>query len=297
MDFKGPLPSISRNKYLLTITDEYSRFPFAFPCADMTSSTIIKCFCQLFTIFGMPDYVHSDRGPSFLSDELKTFLHNKGIATSRTAPYNPQCNGQVEKLNGTLWRAIQLAVKSRKLEISQWESVLLDALHSIRSLLCTATNCTPHERMFQYPRRSTSGNSLPTWLLTPGPVYMKRNVRSSKFEPLVDEVELLTANPQYAHVRLQNGRETTVSLRQLAPMGETIESPTVETEEPSTLETSEPTEKTLELESMLPDLPPDEEATADGLEDVTAADSSDVPQTTQTKYFRTRSYNLRSGPK
>ena len=58
---------------------------------------------------------------------------------------------------------------------------------------------------------------------------MKRNVRSSKFEPLVDEVELLTANPQYVHVRLKSGKETTVSLRHLAPLGgETTEALSVE---------------------------------------------------------------------
>ena len=220
IDFKGPLPSVSKNIYLLTITDEFSRFPFAFACSDMSSATVVKCLCQLFSLFGMPDFVHSDRGSSFMSNELKDFLQSKGIASSRTTPYNPQCNGQVEKLNGTLWRAIQLRLKAKDLQINQWECVLLDALHSIRSLLCTATNCTPHERLFQYERRSTCGTSLPSWLLTPGPIYMKRNVRSSKFEPLVDEVELISANPTYAHVRLQNGRETTVSLRQLAPVGD-----------------------------------------------------------------------------
>ena len=94
------------------------------------------------------------------------------------------------------------------LDISQWELVLLDALHSIRSLLCTETNTTPHERIFQYSRRSTTGHSLPTWLLSPGPVYSKRNVRASKYDPLVDEVDLLDANPHYAHVRLRNDRET-----------------------------------------------------------------------------------------
>ena len=54
--------------------------------------------------------------------------------------------------------------------------------------------------------------------MTPGPVLLKRNVRSSKYDPLVDEVELLEANPNYAHVRLQNGTETTVSTRHLAPL-------------------------------------------------------------------------------
>ena len=46
---------------------------------------------------------------------------------------------------------------------------------------------------------------------------MKKNVRSSKYDPLVQEVELLSANPNYAHVRFPNGRSTTVSLKQLAP--------------------------------------------------------------------------------
>lgn len=30
IDFKGPLPTASRNSYLLTVVDEYSRFPSAF---------------------------------------------------------------------------------------------------------------------------------------------------------------------------------------------------------------------------------------------------------------------------
>ena len=177
VDFKGPLPSTTHNKYLLTIVDEYSRFPFAFACPDMSARTIIRCFCQLFSTFGMPSYIHSDRGSSFLSSELTDFLHKKGIATSRTTSYNPQGNGQVERLNGTLWKTISLALKSRNLPLSHWETVLTDALHSIRSLLCTATNATPHERIFAYNRKSTSGTTLSSWFTTPGPVFMKRNVR------------------------------------------------------------------------------------------------------------------------
>ena len=83
VDFKGPLPSCSRNKYLLTMIDEYSRFPFAFPCPDMSVETIIQCFCQLFALFEMPSFVHTDRGANFMSHKLKDFLHSKGIATSR----------------------------------------------------------------------------------------------------------------------------------------------------------------------------------------------------------------------
>ncbi|KAJ4439883.1 hypothetical protein ANN_08012 [Periplaneta americana] len=180
IDFKGPIPSTTRNRYILTVVDEYSRYPFAFPCSDMKSSTVIKCLQQLFSIFGMPSYIHSDRGTSLISYELKAFLASHGIASSRTTPYNPQGNGQAERYNGIIWKTILLALRGRKLEVSQWETVLLDALHSIRSLLCTATNQTPHERMFVHPRRSTYGFSLPTWLTTPGPVLLKHDFDNNK---------------------------------------------------------------------------------------------------------------------
>ena len=219
IDFKGPLPSQNGNHYFLQIIDEYSKYPFVYPCKDMKSQTVISKLCDLFSLFGMPAYVHSDRGSSFMSEELKSFLISKGIATSRTTPYNPRGNGLVEKSNGTIWRGITMALKSKNLPQSCWQSVLPDVLHSIRTLLCTSTNQTPHERMFVFPRRSGTGVSIPSWLATPGPVLLRRFVRDSKQEPLVDEVQLLEANNSYAHIRYPGGKEDTVSTRDLAPLG------------------------------------------------------------------------------
>ena len=217
LDFKGPLPTSDRNSYILTVVDEFSRFPFAFPCSDVSTATVIGCLNQLFAIFGMPAYVHSDRGASFMSKELGDYLTSKGIATSRTTPYRPQCNGQTERYNGIIWNAVKLTLRTRELEVSKWNIVLADALHSIRSLLCTATNTTPHERFFNFQRRSSSGYSIPSWLTTPGKVLLRRHIRHSKHDPLVDEVELVSANPSYALVRFPSGREDTVSIRDLAP--------------------------------------------------------------------------------
>ena len=60
--------------------------------------------------------------------------------------------------------------------------------------------------MFKYQRRTVTGVALPTWLAQPGKVFLKRFVRSSKYDPLVDEVDLIEANPSYAYVRYQDGR-------------------------------------------------------------------------------------------
>ncbi|XP_035230305.1 uncharacterized protein LOC118202265 [Stegodyphus dumicola] len=108
----------------------------------------------------MPANIHSDRGSLFMSRELKCFLTSLGIATSRATAYNPQGNGQVERYNGIIWKTIHLALKSKNMAIELWEGVLHAVLHSIRSLLYTATNATPHERMLIYARRLYNGCSL-----------------------------------------------------------------------------------------------------------------------------------------
>ena len=161
INFKGPLPS-KVHPFLLTIIDEYSRFPLAYPVKDVSTPTVIKCLGNLFSIFGIPGYVHSDHGSSFMSEELKRWLFEKAIPSSQTTPSNPQGNGQVERYNGIIWKSVLLALKSRNLPITKWERVLPDALHSTRSLLCTATNATPHECLFNFQRQSANGSSMPS---------------------------------------------------------------------------------------------------------------------------------------
>ena len=144
IDFKGPAPSASQNKYLLTVVDEYSRFPFAFPCQSPSAPCVMKCLDQTFALCGAADFIHFDRGPSFISRELKSYLTERGIATSASLIYYPVGNGQVECYNGIIWKGVCLALKSHGLPDSQWEMVLPEVLHSIRSLLSTATKTTPH---------------------------------------------------------------------------------------------------------------------------------------------------------
>ena len=51
--------------------------------------------------------IHTERAAYFLAKETKRFLLEIGIATSKTSRYHLEGNRQVEKLNGTLWKAIK----------------------------------------------------------------------------------------------------------------------------------------------------------------------------------------------
>ena len=77
----------------------------------------------------------------------------------------------------------------------------------------------PHEKFFSFPRKSSNGKTIPEWLANPGTILLKQNVRGSKYESCVDEVELLEVNPQYAYYCYPDERETTVLIKQLAPPG------------------------------------------------------------------------------
>jgi len=135
---------------MLTLISEYSRFPFVCPCKDMTAQTVIAALTHLFSIFGNPSTIHSDRGSQFESSELKHFFLQRGITHTRTTPYHPIGNGQCERYNGVIWKGIRLCLASRNLPESHWEDVLDHVLDSQRSLLCTATNTTPHDRFFVF---------------------------------------------------------------------------------------------------------------------------------------------------
>ena len=60
---------------------------------------------------------------------------------------------------------------------------------------------------------------MTSWLLTPGPIYIRKFNRS-KYDPLVEEATHLEGNGDYAYEGLSDGRETTVSSRHLAPKAE-----------------------------------------------------------------------------
>jgi len=79
-----------------------------FPCRNMTTKVVIECLTRLFCLFGLPGFVHGDRGVSFMSRELKEYLTSRGVATSRTTPHQPTGNAQCERWNQTIWRTIKL---------------------------------------------------------------------------------------------------------------------------------------------------------------------------------------------
>lgn len=77
----------------------------------------------------MRDMIHTDRASNIFLEETKNCLHEKSNATSKKKSNHPVDNRQVEKLNDTLWKAIQVTLHTRKMMPSYWENIVSDSLH------------------------------------------------------------------------------------------------------------------------------------------------------------------------
>ena len=140
------------------------------------------------------------------------------IVHSVTTPYHPQGNGHCERTNATLWTAINCILQSRGLLPDKWESVMDQALASMRCVSSTATNESPHQRFFAFDRRSSVGFSTPKWMQPGKTVYLKQYVRPTKDHPLVSPVKIIeTIGENFARLQFPNNRVDTVSTSGLAP--------------------------------------------------------------------------------
>ena len=183
MGLKPPSPGTG-NCFLLTVTDKYSRFSFAFTLRSITLTTVISRLRHLLSVFGYPSFIHTDRVKQFSSNEFQQFCQENGIAHSQSTPYHPVGNGLCERMNGTIWKAVCCLLEFCKLPASHWESVLCEAFSAIRTLLCTAANKPPHDRLFQFQRKEGFNYYMPAWIRAGANALLRIFVRK-KCEPLV----------------------------------------------------------------------------------------------------------------
>lgn len=149
-------------------------------------------------------------GVFVLSEELKNSLAARQLTIpTRTA----RLESLVEPFGGlSFWQ-----FSGKMCPLPNGRLVLSHALHSGSG--CAHLQTQTLTNAPSYNRTSALGVSLPTWMSSPGPVLMRHPVESTKYDSLVDKMQLLECNPKHAHVRSHDGREDMVSTHHLAPSG------------------------------------------------------------------------------
>ena len=146
IDFLGPLTKSKRgNEYILVMVDQFTKWveivPLPSQTAEVTAKAVIDNF---FSKFGYPFQIHSDQGKNFESKLFRSICDLLQIHKSRTTPYRPQANGQVERYNRTLMDAVRCYIDKSP---NEWDEYLQQLSGALRSSLNRSTGYTPNMLM------------------------------------------------------------------------------------------------------------------------------------------------------
>ena len=147
IDMLGKFPeSVDGNRYVLVVTDSFSRFVEAYATRDLSAQSVAETLVyKFFCIYGTPYQLHSDQGSSFEAELFKQICDIYGIHKTRSSPAHPESNGLTEKFNSTLCDMLSKFVAQHQRD---WDRKLPLLTSAYRSVEQASTKFTPNRLMF-----------------------------------------------------------------------------------------------------------------------------------------------------
>ncbi|GJV95408.1 reverse transcriptase domain-containing protein [Tanacetum coccineum] len=145
IDFMGPFSSSRGNKYILVAVDYLSKWVEAKALPTNDARVVCKFPKSLFTRFGAPRAIISDRETHFCNDQFAKVMLKYGVTHRLSTAYHPQISGQVEVSNRVLKRILQRTVGENR---ASWSDKLDDALWAFRTAYKTPIGCTPYKLVY-----------------------------------------------------------------------------------------------------------------------------------------------------
>nr|GFA17706.1 reverse transcriptase domain-containing protein [Tanacetum cinerariifolium] len=141
IDFMGPFPSSKGNKYILVAVDYLSKWVEAKALPTNDARVVVKFLKSLFSRFGTPKAIISDRGTHFYNDQFARVMSKYEVTHRLSTAYHLQTSGQVEVTNRGLKRILERTVGENR---ALWSDKLEDALWEFRTAFKTLVGYTPY---------------------------------------------------------------------------------------------------------------------------------------------------------
>ena len=144
-DFLTVDEAASGIRYILVITDHFTRYAKAYPTRNMSAKTTAEALLMFCQHYGIPRRLHADQGANFESKVIKELCLLLGMDKSRTTPYHPMGNGTAERFNRTLIGMLGTLPHAKK---KQWPKHIGMLVLAYNATPHTATGFAPHFLLF-----------------------------------------------------------------------------------------------------------------------------------------------------
>jgi transposase InsO family protein len=148
MDMIGKInpPSSKGHRYILAITDYFTKRVEAIPMKSVTLKDVIN-FMKEHVIhrFGIPQSIMTNGGLVFIFEEFRKFTTDVGIKLIRSSPYYAQANGQAKASNQSLIKLIKRKIDEHP---RRWHDILSEALWAHRISCHGATKTSTYHLVY-----------------------------------------------------------------------------------------------------------------------------------------------------
>ena len=147
LDLLGPFPeSRNKNKYVLSICDQFTRWVELFPLRNMEAVTVAKVFVNEFVSrYGLSRQILTDQGRQFESVLFKEMCGLLDIDKKRSTSFHPQTNGIQERFNRTIEDMLSKYISTNQRD---WDEYLPLLMLAYRSSVHESTRQTPYVMFF-----------------------------------------------------------------------------------------------------------------------------------------------------